>query len=269
MDVSSLDWNGIWREIQEKRTIRPKDSKGWDRRAPSFARHAGKSDYIGQFLQIMQPERHWRVLDVGSAAGTLAVPLAGRVTSITAMDPSSVMRSLLEERCRQEGISSIRIVNGRWEDDWEELGIEVHDVAIASRSLLIEDPRWAIEKLSRYASRRVYVSTIVKDGPFDRRLIEAAGRSFHPGADYIYLVNLLYQMDILAHVAFTVHEEKRTYRDFEEALEAMRWMVDPMTSEEEALLRDYLSRTLVATDGYWRLPCPRKVRWAVLWWDKA
>jgi len=49
----------------------------------------------------------------------------------------------------------------------------------------------------------------------------------------------------------------------------MRWMVDPMTSEEEALLRNYLSRTLVVTDGYWRLPCPRKVRWAVLWWDKA
>ena len=268
MDVSSIDWNAAWREVQGRRSFRPKDTKSWDGRAPSFARHANKHDYIGQFMQIMQPEPDWSVLDIGSAAGTLAVPLAGSVTTITAVDPSPVMRSLLEERCRQEGITNIRIVNGRWEDDWEQLGIGVHDVAIASRSLFVEDPRCAIDKLCQHAGQRVYLSTIVGDGPFDRRLVEATGRSFHPGADYIYLVNLLYQMGIMAHVAFTVHEEDRTYENVEEALEAMRWMVDPLTSGEEERLRDFLHHALVARDGRWKLPYRRKVRWAVLWWEK-
>lgn len=269
MDVGSIDWNAAWREVQGRRSFRTSDSKGWDRRAHSFARHASKSDYIGQFMRIMQPKPHWSVLDVGSAAGTLAVPLAGCVARITALEPSPVMRSLLEERCRREGITNIRIVNGRWEDDWEQLGIDVHDVAIASRSLFVEDPRGAIDKLCQYARQRVYISTIVGDGPFDRRLVEATGRSFHPGADYIYLVNLLYQMGILAHVAFTVHEEDRDYENIEEALEAMRWMVDPLTLGEEEMLRDFLFRTLAAREGRWKLPYPRKVRWAVLWWEKS
>lgn len=269
MEVTSVDWNVAWREMQAKRTLRPNDSKGWDQRAPSFTRHASKSDYIGQFIRIIQPESHWSVLDVGSAAGTLAVPLAGSVTAITAMDPSPVMRSLLEERCRREGITNIRIVDGRWEDDWEQLGIGVHDVAIASRSLFVDEPRWAIEKLCRHALQRVGISTIVGDGPFDRRVIEAAGRSFHPGADYIYLANLLYQMGVLAHIAFTFHEEERTYENIEEALESMRWMVDALTPGEEERLRDFLCYTLVPTDGRLKLPYPRKVRWAVLWWDKV
>ena len=53
--------------------------------------------------------------------------MAPWVRHVTAMDPSDRMRELLQKRCEQEGIDDIRIVDGRWEDDWDALEIGVHD----------------------------------------------------------------------------------------------------------------------------------------------
>lgn len=74
---------------------------------------------------------------------------------MTALDAASRMIALLEKRCDEQGIGNIRMINGRWEDDWDAAGIGVHDVALASRSLIVEDLRAAVLKLQRYARRRV------------------------------------------------------------------------------------------------------------------
>lgn len=268
MNLPAIDWNEVWQRTQREKHVPTDDSKFWDQRAPEFARHATASDYVGQFMTTLKPEPHWSVLDIGCAAGTLAVPLAPRVKSITAMDPSTVMRSLLDERCREQGIDNIRIVKGGWQDDWEALGIGIHDVAIASRSLLMDDLRAAIGKLEGYARKRVYLATLVDDGPHDRQLLAAVGRKFCPGADYIVVYNLLRQMGIYANVAFTIHRQDKTYADVEEALQDMRWMLRDITPPEEERLRHHLTGCLVGEHGRWRLPYPRVVRWAVLWWER-
>ncbi len=268
MPMPDIDWNEVWRAIQSEKHAFRRDPKFWDKRAPEFTRRAEASGYIGRFMAIMNPQPDWTVLDIGSAAGTLAVPLAPAVNRITAMDPSGAMRALLEKRCQKQGITNIDIVKGRWEDDWDELGIGVHDVAVASRSLVVDDLRGAILKLQRYAAKRVYISTLVDDGPCDRRIIEAAGRPFYPGADYIVVCNLLRQMGIYADVTFICKRDEKTYSDMEDALNSMRWMVHDMTPEEEVKLADYLSRNLVRENGRWKMPGRRIVRWAVLWWDK-
>lgn len=268
MSLPNIDWNEVWRTIQSKKHASRRDPRFWDKRAPEFTRRAETGGYIGRFMAIMNPQADWSVLDIGCAAGTLAVPLAPSVSRITAMDPSDAMRALLEKRCQKQGITNIDIVKGRWEDDWEELGIGVHDVVVASRSLVVEDLRWAIQKVQRYAAKRVYISTLVDDGPYDRRIVEAAGRPFYPGADYIVVCNLLRQMGIYADVTFICKGEVKTYSDVEEALSSMRWMVHDMTAEEEAKLRCYLSDTLIPEGDRWKMPCLKTVRWAVLWWEK-
>lgn len=268
MELSAIDWNEVIREKHAASSFPREDRHFWDRRAPEFARHASGSDYIWQFMDLLRPEPAWTILDVGCAAGTLAVPLAGKVASITAMDASEGMLALLNERCRELGIENIRSLKGRWEDDWDELGIGVHDVAIGSRSLLVEDLRSAIEKLDAHARERVYISTIVGDGPHDRRIIEGAGRRFHPGAEYIYVVNLLYQMGIFANLNFTVTETEKSFANVDEAVQGLRWMLQGMTQEEEERLRGFLPGYLVPANGRLRIPGPGIVRWAVLWWDK-
>ena len=263
----NIDWNALWRKAHLERHSTLRDSAFWDKRAPEFARHAKASGYVDQFTAIMKPQPSWSVLDIGCAAGTLAVPLASSVRCITAMDPSVRMRELLEDRCHRQGIKNITIVDGRWEDDWDELGIGVHDVIIASRSLIVEDLRGAIMKLQRNASRRVYISTLVGDGPHNREIIEAVGRDFCPGADYIVLMNLLREMQIFANLAFTCNSDEKTYGDVDEAVASLHWMIHEMNRKEEEKLRNYLYQNLVRENGRWKLPYRRTVRWAVIWWD--
>lgn len=264
-----FDWNRVWRAHHAQKAMTERHGPNqWDKRAKEFTRAVTRGDYVEQFLELCDVRPEESVLDIGAAAGTLAAPLAGCATSVTALEPSIMMRELLRKRCASEGIRNLRAVEGRWEDDWDALGIAPHDVAIASRSLIVSDLSLAIAKLQAYARRRVYLSTLVDDGPFDRNLITAVGREFTPGVDYIVVLNYLRQIGVYANLAFTTHREARRFASLDEAVTGLSWMVHDITDTEQDRLRTYLDATLVRTEDALCLPRVRTVRWAVLWWDK-
>ena len=269
MNIQMIDWNAAWKEARAKCNFQIRDSAFWDERAPNFAEISMKTGYAESFLEIMKPEKNWSIFDMACGAGTLAIPFARYVKSVTAVDFSEKMLEILRERCSQAGISNVRTLKASWEDDWSEAGIGLHDVALASRSLVVDDLRHGIEKLNNIARKRVYISTIVDDGPHDRRIFEAVGRELHAGPDYIYNYNLLYRMGIFANVNFIIEDNQKTYGSHAEALDSVRWMLDDITSDEEKKLEDYFGRHLIFNEGRWVMDCHRIVRWAVIWWDKA
>ena len=240
----------------------------WEGRAEEFSDYAAETGYAAGFLGIMNVDPDWTVLDMACAGGTLAIPLARRVKRIIAVDFSRNMLDILSRRCREGGITNIDAVLGRWEDDWDALGIGPCDVAIASRSLLAEDVRGSLIKLDRAAKRQVYISTSVGDGPFDRRLFEATGRRLSVGPDYIYYYTLLYEMGIRANIAFVREDHNDDWGSREEAVAGQRWMFHDLTGEEEEKVRAYLDAHIVYRDRRWRLPYERGCAWAVMWWDK-
>ncbi|MCC6346287.1 MAG: methyltransferase domain-containing protein [Nitrospirales bacterium] len=268
MDIKSIDWNEAWKKARSERSRKWSDSAFWNKRAPSFAKHATESPYASDFIGIMQPGSHWSVLDVGCGAGTLALPLSRMVRRITALDRSGAMIALLEERVSKEVLTNITALTAGWEDDWEGIGIVAHDTVIASRSLIVEDLRAALDKLDRFARKKIYLSALVGDGPFDRRMHEAVGRELNTGPDYLYVYNLLHQMGILANVAFVTNRESKTFGSHEEALNSLRWMFADMSAEEEQRLAGYLKEKLVDQNGRWTMSHERVVRWAVIWWEK-
>lgn len=263
-----FDWGRVWRAHHAKKVLQDRKDSHWDKRAKDFTRAVTRGDYIDQFMGLCDVRPGETVLDIGAAAGTLAIPLARRDARVTALEPSVVMRELLTERSVRENVDTIRIVEGRWEDDWDKLGIGEHDVVIASRSLIVSDLGMAVAKLQQHARRRVYLSTLVGDGPFDRNLIAATGRNFTPGVDYIVVLNYLRQIGIYANLTFTTHREARTFTSLDEAVAGLAWMVHEITDTERERLRAYLDTALVRENGSLRLPRVRTVRWAVLWWDK-
>lgn len=270
MTTPEIDWNEVWQAGHSKHAhAKHGNPKFWNKRAPEFTRAVSASDYVLQFLKILAPDPEWTVLDVGCAAGTLAVPLGKQVRSVTAMDPSDRMRELLQERCDKNSLSNVRILEGRWQDDWTGLGVEPHDVVIGSRSLVVDDLRAAIIQAHTFARKRVVLSTLVGEGPTDHRIIEATGRTFNAGADYIIVVNLLRQMGIYADVAFTYNERNKVYPDMDAAVDDYRWMVQGMSAEEEDRLRGYLTGAMRSVEGGLTLPGQPPVRWAVLSWDKT
>ncbi|BCS89925.1 class I SAM-dependent methyltransferase [Pseudodesulfovibrio sediminis] len=269
MSVPNIDWNTVW-QLCHKKNSRHKYNKVafWDKRAPEFTRSVKETDYILQFLEMMNPQPEWTVLDMGCAAGTLAIPLAKKVRSVTAVDPSPRMRELLQERCEKEGIENVRVVDGSWEQDWDELDIHPHDVFMASRSLLMDDLSASIAKAQDFTRQKVFLSTLVGNGPHDPRILSAVDRKFTPGLDYIIVLNVLRQMGIYADVSFTRNSSRKVYPDHESALNDVRWMVHDMSEDEEAKLREYLQETLLPVENGLTMPVSSPVRWAVLSWDK-
>lgn len=269
MSISLIDWNTVWEDSHKNKRRQQFDSTAfWNKRAPEFTRAVQKSDYIEQFIELMNPQPDWSLLDVGCAAGTLAIPLARKVRRVTAIDPSPRMRELLQERCEKEGITNIRILEGGWEQDWHALGIEPHDVVMASRSLLVLDLRAAVLKAHNFAKEKVFLSTLVGEGPHDSRIINAVGREHTPEVDYMVVLNLLRQTGIYANVSFTYNNDRKLYADLNAAVSDLSWMVHDMTEQERSLLYTYLEQTLVSCEDGLSMPGGHPVRWAVLYWDK-
>ena len=263
----SIDWNSAWNSDRMKRS-EGRDREFWNRRAPSFAQHVKEGDrdeYVDPFLEIVAPQPQWSVLDVGCGPGTLACPLAKAVRQVTAIDFSPAMIDILRARSEREGIRNIATHVASWEDDWHALGVERHDVAIASRSLNGEDPQAFLSKLMSFAIQRVYVSFAVGSGPFDQSILEAVGRETHANPDYIYIYNLLYQMGITANVSL-IERSPNTFSGEEDAVDSFRWMIDNITPAEEEALRRYVGRHLVQDGARWRLDYHRPVFWALIWW---
>ncbi len=267
MDIRTIDWNEAWQDIKTRPLESTQAADYWDHRAADFSQVSSTSPYVEQFMQLLSVQPDWRILDVGCASGTLALPLASRVRQVTGLDISSAMLDGLQANCRQQGINNIRTVHASWSDDWATAGIDRHEVAIASRSLVVDDLRAAIEKLIRFATRRVYLSTPVADGPLDRNLFEAIGRPFRCGADYIYVYNLLYQMGLHASLNFITYREDKSYSDRETIFHSLRNKIGHLLPAEEKALQSYIDRVYVRREGHWRRAAPRLIRWAVMGWE--
>lgn len=264
-----IDWQAVWQESRSQKSWRKKKSADWDRRAADFARRNADSSFPGQLLSRIKPAAAWSVLDVGCGPGTLALPLAGLVREITALDYSAAMLAELKERARTSGPANIRTVHASWEDDWQALGIAPHDLVIASRSLAVDDLRGALVKLDNFARSQVWIVDRVGSGPVDPLLFKAIGRDFDPGPDYIITLNILHSLGIQARVDFITLGEQRVYASREEAADACRWMLGEITPEEEERLAAHLDRRLLPDGrGGFRLDRPHCPRWAVIWWDK-
>ena len=268
-DILEIDWNEVIKNKKNSGTAPVKNgTEFWNKRAPSFADHAGKTIYPDSFIKIMNPDPSWTVLDMACGGGTLAIPLSSMVKHITAADFSEKMIEILNAEADKRGIKNIQTVRSNWTDDWGKNGIGQYDAAIASRSLAVDDIKSALIKLNNAACRRVMISTVVGDGPFDRQMFLAVGREYRESIDYIYFYNLLYQMGIQANVDFIAVDDSKTWETHEEACESMRWMFPEMTRGEDVMLRKYISVHLVKENGRFHLDYTKTSKWAVIWWDK-
>ncbi|WP_051554131.1 class I SAM-dependent methyltransferase [Desulfobulbus elongatus] len=262
-----INWNLLWQQAHAERSWHSKGATDWNERAASFARRTGQSVYADTFLALLKPEPAWSVLDVGSGPGTLALPLAAQVRAVTCIDFSTKMLHILADRARQSRLANITTFPLSWDDDWRGHGIVPHDLVIASRSLAVADLAAALRRLNEFAVHKVAVTDRVGSGPHDPDAFAAVGRPLDPGPDYIYTVNLLYQMGCPATIDFIRLEETARYRSLDEALSRYQWMFQDLDEHESTRLREYL-RSIAASHGDGSISLhPRHVpTWAYISW---
>lgn len=269
LTYADLDWDILWQNSRGKKSWSSKGPAEWDKRASSFSSRNQSSPFVSLVLSRLPLNNDQTVLDIGAGPGTLSLPIARKVRSVTAVDYSAGMLAVLRDNAVRAGIDNIRTVQVSWEDDWSRLGIEQHDIAIASRSLAIADLKGALCKLNRYASDYVFIVDRISPTPFDPEAFQAIGRPFSPGPDYIYTLNMLYSMGIHPQVDILRLENTVNFNDLDEAFGSYSWMFKDLTEEEEALLRRYLAdRATNRRDGQICIKRTNPPQWACIWWQK-
>ena len=108
---------------------------------------------LDALLDLAEPEDRW--LDIGAGAGRYALPLAGHVAEVIAVEPSVSMRNALRTGVEEHGIENLRIVAGAWPAALAGLGTPpVAEVAmIAHVGYDIEEIGPFIDGMERAASR--------------------------------------------------------------------------------------------------------------------
>ncbi len=262
-----IDWNQMWQEGRRRKTWQSKTSADWNKRSAGFAKRHKDSVFVKEFLKRLPLSPAMTVLDMGCGPGTLTIPLSRKVREVTAVDFSSGMLAILAERAAKDGLDNITTRQGAWEDNWHTLGVGQYDLIIASRSLAVDDLKGALHKLRRAARGWVFIGDRVGSGPFDPAMFAAIGRPFDPGPDYIYTINILYQMGIYARLDFIDLPASRSYKTQEEAISSWSWMFNDLTAAENDKLNHHLSERLARNKkGYWYLRDEHCPSWAIISW---
>ena len=125
-----------------------------------FTRALEISEYPRVFMPILKTmlDTESTVLEIAAGVGPFSRMLAGRVRSITALEPCGLALSDLRKTSLEKGIHNIRYVESTWED-WPG---EVHDVIIASYACRsIKGSREALTRINALAGRGVVLITPV------------------------------------------------------------------------------------------------------------
>jgi len=276
MDFNDIDWNAMWKAESENVRWSNTQEETWNKRAESFSRRINqvldstksldKDDYISKMLDRIEVKPEWTVLDIGCGPGTLAIPLAKKALSATALDFSSEMLKHLKKSADQSGLNNIRYFNSSWQDAFDGKLLEQHDVVVASRSLMSGDMKKAISNIIPLAKQAAYLTFPVVHLPFDWEVYRAIGRTGKRHPPYIYFYNLLYQMGIAANVEILQSKVKVQFSSIKETIDSVQWRTDPFTPEELSRLTRFLENKFASQKGSGVFTHEGYSKWALIWW---
>lgn len=269
MRFEDINWNEMWKQVREDSSLnklRGLDmSEFWNKRAKRYNESIKYNDRSDRIISKLDIDSHSTVLDIGAGPGTLAISLAKRAKSVTAVEPSIGMLECLKQNAVNEGLTNINYINKKW----EEAEVEQHDIVIASYSLAMEDIQEALSRMNDAAKKYVYLFTFASRifWDYDKLYPKLYGEEYKPGPDYIYLYNLLYSMGIYANVNITQFEYKQPFSSLDDAVNYYKNNFNMTSSEKDDFLRSYLAKRLEEKDG--ELWAKHESKSAMIWWEKC
>jgi SAM-dependent methyltransferase len=212
------------------------------------------SQYAETVISLINPSPHDRVLDVGCGPGTLAIPLARIVDSVTALDTSDGMLSVLKRRAGEERLGNIGFVKGFWRG--AEPGVDIadeYDIVVASNCInllgALERPApegrvridWDLEdallKMNR-VGRRVCITMPVTDFiDKDAAAFRSVGREYYPAPTNIHVYNVIYQLGLRSGISYFLRFNKGD-KAVEKYIDSLSWMLTLRSEERERVRRD-------------------------------
>jgi methyltransferase family protein len=238
-------WRALYeaRSAQQART-RAREGDFWGQRAQVFARRIDTPDSTQELiLGLMNPGDV--LLDVGAGAGRYAVPAAGRVREVIALEPSKGMGESLLSEAEKRNVKNIRLIQG----DWLTAEAPKADVVLCAHVLYFTpDVVPFVQKLNEHAERQCIVVIRVDQassgiGPLFEQV---RGEPQAPEPSFIDLYNLLYQMGIVAEVRIAEgRNSMSSFPNLDEAEASVTQTLAPADESARAKIRPYLEQNLV------------------------
>ncbi len=259
--VLEIDFGSLYREHMEASGGREKPPEAWDARAAEYSRKSSESEYTGEFVKRMDISQCRTLLDVGCGPGTIALAVADRLERVYALDYSRAMLQALEENAALRGIKNVQTILRSWDDDWS--AVPECDMVVASRSTLVRDMAQALKKLDGKARRRVHLTSLAGGQFLAPEVLEAIGRKRPAFPDYIYIINILYQMGRSPRLDYirTARKEE-PHPNFDTFLRRVEFSLGPLSGAERNQLASWHSRSpdLPETTG-------TEICWAFISWE--
>jgi SAM-dependent methyltransferase len=241
----------------------------WDRRARSFHRTTRESAASDPFYLRLRERvtAESSVLDVGAGTGRFSLALAPFVRQVTALEPNASMLGYLRAEIEASGVSNLSTIQSTWEDAPDNLRA---DIVICSHVLYpILDIVPFLKKLHAASGQACYLylratSIDALTAPFWRHF-HGDERCLPPG--YIHALDVLYELEIYAHVEIVTVPFALTYPSLqvaEDELIEQLILEDSVQTRRE--LRGLLEDWLVEGDPWHSPPWPTTL--AILWWRR-
>lgn len=262
MRFEDIDFNKLYIEQKEASTFKQKSKEAWDIKADSMNKRVHKSIYNEQFLKLLNLEKIDTLLDIGCGVGNISLKLAPKLSKVYCLDYSTKMLELLNENAKKQNINNITTINKSWYDSWDD--ISNADLVIASRSMEVKNMKEALEKLNNKANKKVVISYKVGGSFVSDEILDVLQKDIIKKPDYIYVLNILYDMGINASLNFVQSEGRGTiYTSKEKFIESVSWSIGSLRSDEIKKLEDYydnLDENKKFKEDF--------VSWAIISWDK-
>lgn len=238
-NYDEIDFAKLYKEQKQITTFKPKSKEDWDKKAPKMNENIHKSNYIEQFISRMEFDENTSVLDMGCGPGTIGLKLAPMVKDVLEADYSIGMLKCVEDNVKKLDLKNVKVKQLSFEDSWED--IPQKDIVIASRCLEVEDIKDALTKLISKAKKRVYITYNVGKSFLGDEISNLISDDIYPKPDYIYVLNVIYQLGFKAKVDFLSHKDcKFIANDFDEFLQAVEWSYGKkLTIEDKERLQEY------------------------------
>ena len=240
-NYDEIDFDALYKAQKAKSSFGKKLAEHWDKKAPSFSEGVMKSAYARDFLSRVDFSGASTLLDFACGAGALSVLAAEKVDQIYGYDFSPKMLEFARENAKAYGAKNAKFAQKAFEDDWSD--VPACDLVFASRCLEVDDLKPVLLKLLSKTKKALYITFKVGGSFVDDEILDAIEREVEQKPDFVYLLNILFQMGYLPSLSYIkakCHAGPET--SAQELIQKTRWMLGgELNYTEEALLAEYFN----------------------------
>ncbi len=271
------DWYELWRKLSDiqsrafsEKKKNPKDDF-WKHKARDFDKMVeerwSKPDSSRDFLiQKLKDTPGATLLDIGAGTGKWSILAAPYASRVTAVEPSSAMREVLDEKIRDQGITNIDVMDSNWPED----DVPPHDYVLASHSMYgVGDFKAFAQKMNDTATRGCIM--VLRAVFMNSVMAEAARRIFgqpYDSPNFQIAYNALLGMDIFPDVIMEADGTWPAWKhnSLADAFEETRNRLGlSENSDDDDFLMDLLKQNLTESKGEY--VWPKGNRSALVYWD--